>query len=259
MDTAKRLSKWVMALVLAFVAVLLRSDGYSALAHHFSTGCTSGHEIALTFDDGPNPPYTQQVLDILSAYNARATFFVEGAAAEAHPELVRREMELGMAIGSHSYGHAKDLAQMGPDDFHRDLKRVETVIGPMLCSRLALYRAPYGKTSAVILEELRRAGYVSIGWDIDSRDWDSSTTTEQIVNNVLSKAHPGGIILLHDGGLGEGNPNRTATVEALPLILDGLRERGLEPVTVPEIIALSGAQHETAVTGCLTKQYPSVP
>jgi peptidoglycan/xylan/chitin deacetylase (PgdA/CDA1 family) len=253
MDAVKRLSKWVIALLLAFVAILPRSDGYSALAHHFSTGCTSGHEIALTFDDGPNPPYTQQVLDILSAYDARATFFVEGAAAEAHPELVRREVELGMAIGSHSYGHANDLAQIGPDDFHWDLKRTETVIGPMLCSRLALYRAPYGKTSAVMLAELRRAGYVSIGWDIDSRDWDDSTTADQIVGNVLSQAHPGAIILLHDGGAGEGNPDRAATVAALPRIIEGLRERGLELVTVPEIIDLPDTHQEAAVTACPTK------
>ena len=253
MDAVKRLSKWVIALLLAFVAILPRSDGYSALAHHFSTGCTSGHEIALTFDDGPNPPYTQQVLDILAAYDARATFFVEGAAAEAHPELVRREVELGIAIGSHSYSHAKDLAQMGSDDFHRDLKRVETTIGPMLCSRLALYRAPYGKTSAVMLAELRRAGYVSIGWDIDSRDWDGSTTADRIVENVLSQAHPGGIILLHDGGAGEGNPDRAATVAALPRIIEGLRERGLELVTVPEIIELSDTEHETVATSCPTQ------
>ena len=239
MDTAKRLPKWILALLLAFVAVLPRSDGFSAQARHFSSGCASRQEIALTFDDGPNPPYTEQILDILSARGARATFFVEGAAAEKHPELVRREGELRMAVGSHSYGHAEELAQMSPDDFRQDLQRAEAVLAPILGKKPSLYRAPYGKTGAVILEELRRAGYVSIGWDIDSRDWDSSTTTEQVVENVLSRAHPGGIILLHDGGVGEGNPNRTATVEALPRILEGLRERGLEPVTVSEIIAPS--------------------
>ena len=126
---------------------------------------------------------------------------------------------------------------MGPDDFRQDLQRAEAVLAPILGEKPSLYRAPYGKTSAVMLEELRRAGYVSIGWDIDSGDWDSSTTTGQIVENVLSRAHPGGIILLHDGGAGEDNPNRTATEEALPRILEGMRERGLEPVTVSEIIA----------------------
>ena len=253
MDAVKRLSKWVIALLLAFVAILPRSDGYSALAHHFSTGCTSGHEIALTFDDGPNPPYTQQVLDILSAYDARATFFVEGAAAEAHLELVRQEVDMGMTIGSHSYSHAENLAQMGSDDFEQDLKQAEAVLGPILCRKLDLYRAPYGKTSAVMLAELRRAGYVSIGWDIDSRDWDGSTTTDQIVEDVLSQAHPGGIILLHDGSAGEGNPDRTATVAALPRIIEGLRERGLELVTVPEIIGLSDTEHETVATNCPTQ------
>ena len=239
MDTAIRLSKWILALLLAFVAVLPRSDGFSAQARHFSSGCTSRQEIALTFDDGPNPPYTQQILDILSAYGAKATFFVVGAAADSHPELVRQEVELGTAVGSHSYGHAEELAGMGPDDFRRDLRRAEAVLEPILGKKPTLYRAPYGKASAVMLEELRRAGYVSIGWDIDSRDWDSSTTTEQIVENVLSRAHPGGIILLHDGAAGGGNPNRTATVEALPRIIEGLRERGLEPATVSEVIARS--------------------
>jgi peptidoglycan/xylan/chitin deacetylase (PgdA/CDA1 family) len=100
-----------------------------------------------------------------------------------------------------------------------------------------------------MLRGLYRTGYVSIGWDIDSGDW-NDVPSDQIVENVLSEAHPGGIVLLHDGGIGGGNPNRAATVEALPRILDGLRERGYEPVTVPDLTGVPVAQDGSKVTGC---------
>jgi len=100
-----------------------------------------------------------------------------------------------------------------------------------------------------MLRGLYRAGYVSIGWDIDSEDW-RDVPSDQIVEKVLSEAHPGGIVLLHDGGIGAGNPDRTATVEALPRILDGLRQRGYEPVTVPDLTGVPVAQDGSKVTGC---------
>jgi peptidoglycan/xylan/chitin deacetylase (PgdA/CDA1 family) len=86
-----------------------------------------------------------------------------------------------------------------------------------------------------MLGELHRAGYVSIGWDLDSRDWASDSSADDIVRNVLDAAHPGAIVLMHDGGLGGGDPDRTRTVAALPRIIDGLHERGYDLVTIPEL------------------------
>ena len=205
--------------------------------------------MALTFDDGPNPPWTSNVLDILQAHGARATFFDEGQAVEASPELLRREIEAGMSVGSHSYAHATTLPTMSAADFADDLSRAEAALSATLGFRPALYRAPYGHTSDMMLGELHRAGYTSIGWDLDSRDWASDVSTEEIVRNVLDGAHPGAIVLMHDGGLGGGNPDRTRTVAALPRIIDGLHERGYELVTIPE---LTGApERQDDVRGAL--------
>jgi peptidoglycan/xylan/chitin deacetylase (PgdA/CDA1 family) len=153
-----------------------------------------------------------------------------------------------MTVGSHSYAHSAGLEKADPGSFAADLKRAEAVLEGILGYRPRLYRAPYGHTSETMLRGLHSAGYVSIGWDIDSGDWQDEPS-DQIVEEVLAKAHPGGIVLLHDGGIG-GNPDRTATVEALPRILEGLRQRGYEPVTVPELTGVPVAQDGSKVTGC---------
>jgi peptidoglycan/xylan/chitin deacetylase (PgdA/CDA1 family) len=234
---ATRLQRWPATLLLltAVALGLGSSDLVYAHAAHLSRGNGCSRVVALTFDDGPNPPYTQQIIDVLKRNHARATFFVEGKAAAEHPGGVRLLRDAGMAIGSHSYAHSEDLRMMQATDFRDDLERAEMVLESIVGRKPVLYRAPFGETSATMLQELRSAGYTSIGWDVDSTDW-RETAPEKIVAQVSSEAHPGAIVLLHDGGLNEGNPDRTGTVEALPAIIAGLRERGYELVTVPDIL-----------------------
>jgi peptidoglycan-N-acetylglucosamine deacetylase len=233
----RRFLAWPATLLLLAVAViLLASDGFSGpLATHVSGGKGCGRVIALTFDDGPDATYTPQVLDVLRRNGVRATFFVEGQAAELHPELVRLERDEAMAVGSHSYTHSDALVTMSAVDFRRDLRSAEDVLTSVLGQKPRLYRAPFGHTSATMLRELRSAGYVSIGWDLDSTDW-RETDPQKIAEQVLSEAHSGAIVLMHDGGLAGGNPDRSGTVAALPAIIAGLRERGYALVTVPEIL-----------------------
>jgi len=224
--------------------------GSPALATHLSSGCRDSRRIALTFDDGPNPPYTGQILDVLANAQARATFFIEGAAVEANPDVVRRELALDMAVGSHSYAHSTALPDMSNSDFADDLDRAERSIRSVTGFPPALYRPPYGHTSDTMLEVLRSEGYTSIGWDIDSEDW-SDASADTIVANVLDQAHPGAIVLMHDGGLGGGHSDRTATLAALPRIIDGLRGQGYDLVTVPELTGAAesrdaGRQREAA-------------
>ncbi len=219
---------------MAVLVALLSSCSAAASAAHLSRGCREGRRVALTFDDGPNPTQTEQILDILQSHHARATFFDEGQAVEAHPEIVQRELALGMAVGSHSYAHGKDLPTLTRADFAIDLQQAEAALTPVLGYKPALYRAPYGHTSQNMLDELHAEGYVSIGWDVDSTDW-SGATVDAVVSSVLDNVHPGAIVLMHDGGLGGGNPDRVTTIAALPRIIDGLHERGYALVTVPEI------------------------
>jgi peptidoglycan/xylan/chitin deacetylase (PgdA/CDA1 family) len=203
-----------------------------------STGCRSTNSIALTFDDGPNPPYTGAILDVLAGRNAPATFFVVGTQVEAHPDLARRERDAGMTIASHSYAHRDDYPSMSQRAFGEDLVQAEQSISSVTGESPRLYRAPHGNTNKSMGRELRARGYASIGWDIDARDWDPSTTSDQIVSNVLDNAHAGGIVLLHDGGLSGGDPDRSRTIAALPQIVDGLRDRGYTLVTVPQLTGL---------------------
>jgi len=240
-------------LIVVPVAVSLlvsASTGRPVLAAHLSSGCSAGRRVALTFDDGPNPPYTGQILDVLVNAGVRATFFVEGAAVEANPDIVNSELALGMAVGSHSYGHSKSLPSMSTRDFADDLARADTAIRSVTGFPPALYRPPYGNRSTTMLKVLRSRGYTSIGWDVDSADW-SDAGVDAIVANVLDRAHPGAIVLMHDGGLGGGNSDRTATLAALPRIIDGLRGRGYELVTVPEITGIAESRDAAGWRGAV--------
>jgi peptidoglycan/xylan/chitin deacetylase (PgdA/CDA1 family) len=168
-----RLSRSLLSLAVFPVAVLALTGacgGAPALATHLSSGCHDGRRMALTFDDGPNPSYTGQILDVLANAHAPATFFVEGQAVEAHPEIVQREVALGMAIGSHSYAHGDDLPAMSAHDFTGDLHRADALVRAAAGFAPALYRAPYGHTGDTMLRVLGTEGYMSIGWDIDSTD-----------------------------------------------------------------------------------------
>lgn len=230
--------------VASFAALITSCGAAVSNAAHLSSGCREGHAVALTFDDGPNPPYSEQILDILQSRGVRATFFAEGQAVEAHPETVMRELALGMAVGSHSYAHAKELSSLTRAQFATDLRQAEAALAPALGYQPALYRAPYGHTSRNMLAELDAEGYVSIGWDVDSTDW-SGATADAVVSSVLDQVHPGAIVLMHDGGLGGGNLDRSRTIAALPRIINGLRERGYTFLTVPEITGAPAASgHE---------------
>lgn len=225
----------VLLLTLTVLLTLSMAACASRRAQPISSGCTSRGRIALTFDDGPNPPWTGRVLDILAQKQARATFFVEGAAATASPGDVGRAIEMGMAIGNHSQVHRDDYAGFSGDAIRTDTAQAEDAIEQAAGLRTALYRAPYGRWSQPMLHALEDQGYSPIGWDVDSRDWDAATTPDEIAANVLDQAHPGAIVLLHDGGLGGGDPDRSRTLSALPRIIDGLQANGYALVTVPEI------------------------
>ena len=238
MKSSGNLPKWLFGLaLLGLVLFLLSSNDLLGSVHasHLSGGKGCRRVIALTFDDGPDTPYTQQVLDILKANSVEATFFVEGQAAADHPEQVKALSVAGMEVGSHSYTHSRQLSTMDETQFRSDLMSADSVLAGILGQRPSLYRAPFGKTSTTMLRELRDAGYMSVGWDIDSTDW-RETSPDKIAQKVLSKAHPGAIVLMHDGGLAGGNPDRTATIQALPKILAGLHDEDYELVNVSEIL-----------------------
>ncbi len=191
-------------------------------------GGSRGHDVALTFDDGPGP-YTPALLAVLEHYHVRGTFFAIGRMERYFSPSTVRELHDGDVVGDHTENHPM-LALLSARDQHEELveqmARIEILDGP----RPVLFRPPYGSYSATTMRELRSLHLLMVLWSVDTGDY-LQPGVRAIVERALAGAHPGAIILMHDGG-----GTRTETIEALPAIIRGLRARGLTPVTVPTLL-----------------------
>lgn len=186
--------------------------------------------LALTFDISWGEKTPEPVLDVLQKKGVtKATFFLSGPWTQTHPEIAKRIKEMGFEIGSH--GHKHDNFSAYPDAWIRDqVTKAETAIYDVTGVRTRLIRTPNGDFNKRVLATLQQMGYKVIQWDTDSLDW-KNPGVDKIVNRVLTRAHPGDIILLH------ASDSCKQTVEALPRIIDGLRSKGYTFVTVSELIA----------------------
>lgn len=178
----------------------------------FARGDLAEPKVALTFDDGPNPPATERVLDLLDRYGARATFFVIGRWAERHPDTVRRIHARGHLVGNHTYSHTRP-----------DFERAEAVIAAITGQPSRFVRAPWVKTEWCARSTLARSARVRIvNFSVESYDWERPGP-ERIEANVLSGARNGAIVLFHDGCHLPGQRDRAEhLLGALPRILDAL-------------------------------------
>jgi chitin deacetylase len=183
--------------------------------------------IALTFDDGPWPRYTKEVLKVLASRNVKATFFMIGQEVQRRPDLVREVHAAGHVVGNHSWDHARK--PRNPAD---EVSRTDAAINKAIGVESTLFRPPYGAMKNGMATQAMRKGQCVVIWSADSSDWKHSTA-DGIAQRILRQSSPGGIALLHDGG-----GNRGSTVSALPRIIDTLRKRGYRFVTVPELLAL---------------------
>ncbi len=216
-----------------------------------STGANTQKKIALTFDDGPDPRWTPQILDILHHYHVPATFFVVGQNAEAHPGLLTREWNDGMEIGNHSFTHP-EVDQISPLRTKLELDATQRVIEAMTGHMTTLWRAPNRadsepSTPADFDPVLQgdKLGYLFIGEQNDPTDWKPGIKAAQIVAHVLANANTGNAVLLHDAG----GDTRAETVKALPLIIEGLKARGYTFVPVSALVGKPKSVLFPAVTG----------
>ncbi|WP_310550441.1 polysaccharide deacetylase family protein [Paenibacillus glufosinatiresistens] len=191
-------------------------------------------EIALTFDDVPDPRFTPAILDVLKRSGVKATFFIVGSRAEKHPDLVARIVRDGHSIGNHSYNHPL-FTKMGVAGFRSQILRTDAVLKRTAGYRSRLIRPPYGEITEKQLHWARSNGYRIINWNVDSQDW-RGLSKAQVKRNVLSRAARGSIVLQHGGG-GVGS-DLSGTIKALPEIIGTLRARGYRLVTVPELLDL---------------------
>lgn len=190
--------------------------------------------VALTFDDGPTAPSTAQVLDVLSEYGVKATFFVIGENLKKNPELSRRIHSEGHEMGNHTQSHPW-MFRMLFSSIREDILLCQEEIFKVTGYRPRFFRQPIGINNPSVMKVIDGLGMVMVGWQ--ARAYDAvPTEKDKVVHRILSRVRPGGIILLHDGCDGKTNPDRTATVEALKEIIPALKERGYQFKKVSELL-----------------------
>jgi peptidoglycan/xylan/chitin deacetylase (PgdA/CDA1 family) len=188
--------------------------------------------VALTFDDGPWPGQTDALLEILAKRDVPATFFMLGSRVKAAPEVASRIYESGHLLGNHSFRHRR-FDEISAEAMRSEIRRANSEIEQATGVVPRWFRAPGGHMTKAAYTEIGHLGMRTALWTVDPADWRDDVPASTIVNDVLKAAEPGAIILLHDGG-GE----QPQTLIALPLIIDGLRARGYEFVTLDELTSV---------------------
>lgn len=220
--------------ILTLNAVLPANHFYGPV---FSESRTSHKLVALTFDDGPYPPYTGQVLDVLKERNIPATFFVIGQNAAKYPEILRRIVAEGHQLGNHTYTHV-DLLKLDRQGIITEIDKTNQVIAAAVGYPPHVMRPPHGFRDAVVMDAMAEKKLKVIEWSVASRDW-VNPGAEVIAERTLSKVQNGSVILLHDGdGIAAASP-REQTVAATRIIIDKLLAEGYKFVTVDEIRKMS--------------------
>ncbi|HWY91192.1 MAG TPA: polysaccharide deacetylase family protein [Solirubrobacteraceae bacterium] len=191
-------------------------------------GGAKGNEVALTFDDGPGP-YTQQLVTELNKLGVHATFFAIGNEERYFSPGTLLELRSGEVVGDHTESHPMMATLSAHDQYEQlfeQIARIELLDGP----RPRLFRPPYGSFNATTYKLLHKLHLLMVLWSTDTEDY-RLPGVAAIVQNALAGAHPGAIILMHDGG-----GDRSQTIAALPAIVSGLRKKGLHPVTIPRLM-----------------------
>src|ERR1700736_523189 len=229
---------WLRLIPLLMLAIAGCGGGSRPLAihqvrcsHHLvfaRNGSSSSRMVALSFDDTPSP-YTEEIFRTLVRYHAVATFFVVGNRIDGHAPLLREMVESGMELGNHSYTHPRDLATEA-EAASRQLEMANAAIHHASGLRPCLFRPPYGVLTPDLVQRAKGAGLTTAKWTVDPADW-THPGVDAIRERVLAGVQPGAIVVMHDN-----IETRGETLKALPGILEGLRTRGLDTVTVSELL-----------------------
>ena len=192
--------------------------------------------VALTFDDGPSPIWTPQVLDELKRADVKATFFMLGVHVERYPEVARRVLAEGHEIGNHTYDHHV-LLYYKLGDLEKEIKGAEKAIKIVTGQTTRYFRPPKAWLTAAEKQKIEDMGYKVVLWSLNSKDW-VTFHDKQITSYILKHIQPGDIILFHDSGgvfTAEGG-NRTQTVKTISRLVRKLKERGYRFVTISELM-----------------------
>jgi len=194
-------------------------------------------KLALTYDDGPNDPHTEHLLDVLARHEVKATFFLIGRYVRQRPDIVRRIAEAGHAIGNHTWNHP-NLIFCTPAETRRQLADAQEAIEDACGIKPTIFRPPFGGRRPGTFTTARSLGFEPIMWNVTCYDW-NATSHESIEANARRQIRGGEVILLHDGGHKAFGIDRSHTVTATDTLLREYREKGFEFVTVPEMMGSS--------------------
>ncbi|HEY5268357.1 MAG TPA: polysaccharide deacetylase family protein [Candidatus Saccharimonadales bacterium] len=197
---------------------------------------TNDKLIALTFDDGPNEPYTTQILDILAEHQIKATFFMVGNCIKRYPEVAKKILAIGHSVGNHSVSH-KFRNYFRPNFYSNEVIRNQKIFQEYLNIVPTLYRSPWLWRYPSLLRKLKAGGLTAISGEFCHSLEIFQIDSKKIAKAVIKKAKPGAIIIFHDGK--EGNTgDRSQTVEAVRIVIKKLIEDNYKFVTVDELLRL---------------------
>lgn len=220
-------------------------------------GPTDERVVALTYDDGPNPPYTGRILDVLEQEHVPATFFLVGRAVQAYPAVVQREVRDGDAIGNHTWDH-RHLIVMTRSQVRASLQQTDAAIYAASHEHTHLMRPPFGARDWFVMQVAHNLGYTVVMWSVPlARDWEYPPP-QVIAQRILPHVSDGSIIVLHDGNRGQlcvpkhlpaHVCDRSSDIEATRLIVNNLKAQHYRFVTIPELIQLRKSAKHTPAPG----------
>lgn len=195
--------------------------------------------IALTYDDGPNPKITPQLIALLQQKGVKATFYLLSPEAKSSQRLVRQLHDAGFEIGDHGTSH-KQLTKLPDDQIRTELSKLDDVVTSVTGEKVRTMRPPYGSVNARVAAICDQMGYKVILWDVDTNDWRSGATKDKLINTIMSQTRDGSIILMHD--------RFQHSLDATAAVIDPLKARGFEFVTVSELLSEPRLARVSSVT-----------
>ncbi len=224
--------------VISYILMLFFGVVFTQLnlfVNHELAGDSRYNEIAISFDDGPNPEYTEQVLEKLSRYGIKATFFLIAQKAEKHTDIVKKIVEQGHIIGNHSYYHSKKFDFIKTSAAVEEIEKANDVLQNIIGKRPNFFRPPFGITHPNIARAIRQTKVTPIAWSL--RTYDTKRTTKKVIKLLRRKLNGGDIILLHD--------NHEGILEILDFLIPYAEQTGFKFVNIDQLLNLKAYETET--------------
>ena len=190
---------FLIPVVIIYFSITIVGSANIQLNYYFKSYCVGANnkrEIVLTFDDGPNPELTSKLLELLSSYDAIATFFCTGKNAVSYPHLIEEISKQGHIVGNHTYGHSKVFDLFSSSHMNKEIEQTNTIINEIIGKYPMLFRPPYGVTNPMLRKALKKTNMISIGWSL--RSLDTVKKSEDVISKLKSKTNSGDIVLFHD-------------------------------------------------------------